>query len=132
MFFLNFLLIAGFIHSFFLVAVFPLKAKNISIYQVKNISNKLSKPKIWRVNPQKLLNSLSKSLFMSKKYCLLMNSNSLGLMTYCSLAKELMGIKNSTHKLKYSIFTQNSHRLQLNHFKSFLSQTSLSKLNHNI
>ena len=60
-----------------------------------------------------------------------MNSSSLGLMTYCSLAKELMGIKNSTHKLKYSIFTQNSQQLQLNHFKSFFSQTSLSKLNNN-
>ena len=46
-------------------------------------------------------------------------------MTYCSLAKELMGIKNSTHPLKYSIFTQQSQRLQ-NHTRSFLSQKSLN------
>ena len=45
------------------------KAQNMgnSIYQAKSISNMLSKPKIWRVNPQKLLSNLSKSLFISKK-----------------------------------------------------------------
>ena len=57
-----------------------------------------------------------------------MNSSSLGLMTYCSLAKELMEIKNSTHPLKYSIFTQQSQQLQLNHSKSFLFQTSLNSI----
>ena len=38
-------------------------------------------------------------------------ASSLGLMTYCSLAKELIGIKNSTHPLKYSTFTQQSQWL---------------------
>ena len=51
-----------------------------------------------------------------------MNSSSLGLMTYYSLAKEL------TRPLKYSIFTQLSQRLQLNHSRSFLSQTSLNSI----
>ena len=36
-----------------------------------------------------------------------MNSGSIGLMSYCSLAKELMRIKNSTHPLKYSILLNN-------------------------
>ena len=40
-----------------------------------------------------------------------MNSSSLNLMTYCTLAKELIGIKNSTHPLKYSTFTQQSQWL---------------------
>ena len=93
----------------------------------QSISNKLSKPKIWRVNPQKL------ALTVSLIHCLfaknlLMNSSSLGLMTYCSLAKELIGIKISTHPLKYSIFTQQSQRLQLNHSRSLLSQTSLNSI----
>mgnify|MGYP000876588836 CR=1 FL=1 len=40
-----------------------------------------------------------------------MNNSSLSLMTYCSLAKELIGIKNSTHPLKYLTFTQQSQWL---------------------
>ena len=40
-----------------------------------------------------------------------MNSSSLNLITYCTLAKELIGIKNSTHPLKYSPFTQQSQWL---------------------
>ena len=39
-----------------------------------------------------------------------------------------MGIKNSTHPLKYSIFTQQSQRLQLNRSRSFLSQISLNSI----
>ena len=93
--------------------------------RLKSISNKLSKPKIWRVNPQKIVPTISLIHCSLAKNCLLMNSSFLGLMTYCSLAKELMGIKNSTHLLKYSIFTQQSQRLQ-NHSRSFLSQTSLN------
>ena len=40
-----------------------------------------------------------------------MNSSSLNLITYYTLAKELIGIKNSTHPLKYSPFTQQSQWL---------------------
>ena len=50
--------------------------------------------------------SLAKKLFI-----LLMNSNSLGLMTYCSLAKELMGIKNSTYPLKYNNNNNNNNNI---------------------
>ena len=100
----------------------------LSLSCFKSVSNKLSKSKIWKVKPTNACSSsLSNSLFISKKlFILLMNNSSLGLMTYCTLAKELMGIKNSTHPLKYSIFTQQSQRLQLNHSKSFLSRTSLN------
>ena len=79
----------------------------IQTWVLKSISNKLSKPKIWRVNPQKIAPTISLIHCSLAKNCLLMNSSSLGLMTYCSLAKELMGIKNSTHPLKYSILLNN-------------------------
>ena len=79
----------------------------IQTWVLKSISNKLSKPKIWRVNPQKIAPTISLIHCSLAKNCLLMNSSSLDLMTYCSLAKELMGIKNSTHPLKYSILLNN-------------------------
>ena len=56
-----------------------------------------------------------------------MNSNSIGLKTYCSLAKELTGIKNSTQPIKlfnfYLTFTTAANTTKS---KSFLSQTSLN------
>ena len=93
---------------------------------IANFSNKLSKPKIWRINPQKLTQVISLIHHSLVKNCLLMNSSSLILMTYCSLAKELMGIKNSTHPLKYSILHNNT--TQPFHSKSFFSQTSLNSV----
>ena len=79
----------------------------IQTWVLKNIYNKLSKLQIWIVNPQKLAPAVSLIHCSLAKNCLLMNSSSLGLMTYYSLAKELMGIKNSTHPLKYLILLNN-------------------------
>ena len=71
----------------------------------ESISNKFSKPKIWRVNPQKVAPTTSLNHCSLANNCLLMNSSSLVLMNNCSLAKQFMGIKNSTNQLKYSVFT---------------------------
>ena len=64
----------------------------IQTWVLKNIYNKLSKLQIWIVNPQKLAPAVSLIHCSLAKNCLLMNNGSLSLMTYCSLAKELMGI----------------------------------------
>ena len=53
-----------------------------------------------------------------------MNNNSLGLMTYCSLAKGFTGIKNSTNLLKYSIFF--STFTMANNLTQFLSLSQMS------
>ena len=71
----------------------------------ESISNKFSKPKIWRVNPQKITPTVSLNHCLWAKKFLLMNSGFFGRMTYCSLAKQFMRIKNSTNQLKYSVFT---------------------------
>ena len=95
---------------------------------LQSIFSKLSKPKILfnlKSKPAKCyFNRLSKQQIF---FFLAMNSNSIGLKTYCSLAKELTGIKNSTKWIKlfnfYLTFTTAANTTKS---KSFLSQTSLN------
>ena len=98
---------------------------------IANFSNKLSKPKIWRINPQKLTPVISLIHYSLAKNWLLMNGSSLILMTYCSLAKELMGIKNSTHSLKYSILHNNHNGYNSTIPFQIFFLSNVSKLSHN-
>ena len=93
-----------------------------------SISKKLSKPKIWRANPQKRALTISLIHCSLAKIWLLMNSSSLGLMTYYSLAKELMEIKKFNTPIKIFNFYSTITTATTQHSRSFLSQTSLNSI----
>ena len=95
-----------------------------------SISKKLSKPKIWRANPQKCALTVSLIYCSLAKFWLLMKSSSLGLMTYCSLAKKFMEIKKFNTPIKIFNFCSTIATTTTQPFQIF-SLSNISKLNHN-
>ena len=76
----------------------------------QSISNKLSKPKIWRVNPQKLAPTVS--------------------LIHCSLAKKINGNKNFNTPIKIFNFYSTIITTTTQPFQIF-ALSNISKLNHN-